>query len=300
MRWALRALAALVLVLMLAWAALHWVIVPRIDEFRPRLETLVSRAIGTQVTIGAIRAESNALVPAVSLYDVQVHDPSGRTGLRVPRVLAAFSVLSLASGGLEQLVIDDPELDVRRTAAGRLLVGGIDLSGDPDANTSGADWFFSQPEFLLRGGRITWIDELRAAPPVGLHDVQLVVRNGRRRHQMRLDATPQEGWGERFTVIGQFRQPVFSRHAGQWTDWTGQVFVDLPHADVSRLRQYVDLKTDWGVDLREGSGALRAWADVRRGEVVSATADLQLDAVSASFGVDLAPLAFGTVSGRLG
>ncbi|MFT4195930.1 YhdP family protein, partial [Ottowia sp.] len=300
MKWAVRAVAALFVLLALAWAALHWVIVPRIDEWRPRLEQLASEAIAAPVRIGAIRAESNALVPAVALLDVQVHDPSGRAGLRVPRVLAAFSVLSLARGELEQLVIDQPELEVRRTAQGRLLVAGIDLSGDAAGDTGAADWFFSQPEFVVRGGRVSWTDEQRAAPPVGLHDVQLVVRNGRWRHQMRLDATPGDGWGERFTLIGRFRQPVLSLHAGQWRDWDGQLYADLPHVDVSLLRRHADLKAEWGVDLREGRGALRAWADVRRGALAGVTSDLALGAVSVRFGPGLEPLAFGSVSGRLG
>ena len=106
MRWASRVAVALVLLAILAWAALHWVIVPRIDQFRPRLETLASRALATPVTIGALRAESNGLVPAVSLHDLRVHDPAGHAGLLVPRTLVAFSVASLLQGGVEQLVID--------------------------------------------------------------------------------------------------------------------------------------------------------------------------------------------------
>ncbi|MFV0678808.1 YhdP family protein [Ottowia sp.] len=305
MRWALRGLAALALLAVLAWSALHWVIVPRIDDFRPRLQALASRAVGASVTIGAITAESNALMPAVSLHEVRIHDTQGQVGLRLPSVLVAFSVLSLAKGELAQLVIDQPDLQLRRTADGRLLVGGIDLSGGSaagsGANHAAADWVFSQPELVLRGGRITWVDEQRDAPPVALQGVQVVLRNGRRQHQIRLDALPPQGWGEqRLTVIGQFRQPVFSRHAGAWRDWVGQVFVHLPRTDVSELRRYVDLRADWGADLREGRGALRAWAEVQRGAVVSATADLQLDAVSVSFGERLAPLAFANLGGRLG
>lgn len=300
MRWLTRIVAALLVVLALAALVLHWVIVPRIDGFRPRLEQLATQAIGTPVHIGALRAESNGLVPAVSLHDVQVHDADGRVGLRVPRVLAAFSVLSLASGGLEQLVIEQPELDVRRTAEGRLLVGGIDLSGDASGDTGVADWFFSQEEFLVLGGRVRWVDERRAVEPVTLHDVQIVMRNGRRRHQMRLDATPDAAWGQRFSVVGRFRQPLFSRHPGYWQEWDGQVFADFSRVDVSRLRQYADLKTEWGVDVRRGSGALRLWADVHQGRPTSATADVALGAVEVTLGPKLAPLAFASLTGRLG
>ena len=52
-----------------------------------------------------MRAESNGLVPTLSLHEVQVHDPSGRAGLRLPRVLLAVSVLAPASYGLDQVVL---------------------------------------------------------------------------------------------------------------------------------------------------------------------------------------------------
>ncbi|MDO5624349.1 MAG: YhdP family protein [Pseudomonadota bacterium] len=300
MRWLTRIVATLAVLLVLGALALHWVIVPRIDDFRPRLEALASRVLATPVTIGALRAESNGLVPSVSLHDVQVHDPTGRPGLRVPRVLAAFSVWSLARGALEQLVIEQPELELRRTAEGRLLMGGLDLSGDASGDTGAADWFFSQPEFLVLGGRVRWVDEQREVTPVALNEVQIVMRNGHRRHQMRVDATPDVAWGERFTLVGQFRQPVFSRHAGYWQEWDGQVYADFGRVDVSRLRQYVDLKTEWGVDLRRGSGALRLWADVQRGQPTEATADLALGAVEVAFGPTLKPLAFASLTGRVG
>ena len=299
MRWATRLIGVAFVLLILAAIVLHWVIVPRIDEFRPRLEAMVTRAIASPVTIGALRAESNGLVPTVSLHDVRVHDPTGRAGLQLPRVLASFSVLSLVRGELEQLVIEQPTLEVRRTADGRLRVGGIDMSGDASGDTGAADWFFSQDEFLVLGGRLRWVDEQRAVEPVELRDLQVVVRNGHRRHQMRIDATPDAEWGQRFTLMGQFRQPVFSRHAGYWKDWVGELYADVPHADVSRLRQYVDLSTDWGVDLRQGQGAVRLWAQAVKGQLTGATADLALGAVSVSFDPKLEPLSFTSLTGRV-
>ncbi|MFD1711459.1 TIGR02099 family protein [Ottowia sp. GY511] len=300
MRWVTRLVGAAFVLLILAAIVLHWVILPRIDEFRPRLEAMVTRAISAPVTIGGLRAESNGLVPTVSLHDVRVHDPTGRAGLQLPRVLASFSVLSLARGELEQLVIEQPTLEVRRTADGRLRVGGIDMSGDASSGDTGAaDWFFSQDEFLVLGGRLRWVDEKRAVEPVELRDVQVVVRNGHRRHQMRIDATPDAQWGQRFTLMGQFRQPVFSRHAGYWKDWVGELYADVPHADVSRLRQYLDLSTDWGVDLRQGQGALRLWAHAAKGQLTQATADLALGAVSVRFDPKLEPLSFASLTGRV-
>ena len=299
MRWVTRLVGLAFVMLVLAGIVLHWVIVPRIDQLRPRLESMASHAISARVTIGAVQAESNGLVPTVSLHDIQVHDPTGRAGLQLTRVLASFSVWSLLRGELEQLVLERPTLEVRRTAEGRLLVAGIDLSGDASGDTGAADWFFSQDEFLVLGGQVRWVDEQRAVQPVALSDVQVVVRNGYRRHQMRVDATPDAAWGQRFTVIGQFRQPVLSRHAGYWQDWVGELYADVPQADVSRLRQYVDLSTGWGVDLRQGQGAMRLWARVDKGALTGATADLALGTVAVRFSPKLEPLSFASLTGRV-
>ncbi|MBP7958203.1 MAG: TIGR02099 family protein, partial [Ottowia sp.] len=299
MRWVVRGVGALLLLMLLAAATLHWVIVPRIDELRPRLQQLASRAIGAPVHIGLIEAHSNGLVPSVALRDVRVLDPEGRAALQVPRVLAAFSVLSLGTLGLEQLVIDAPELELRRTRDGRLLAGGIDLSGDAAGDTRAADWFFSQDEVIVRDGRVRWVDEQRAAPPVRLSEVLFIARNGYGRHQLRLDATPEPAWGERFSLVGLFRQRVLSRHPGYWRDWDGQAFASTPRVDVSRLRQYVDLKTDWGVDVQDGHGALRLWLEQKKGRPSAVTADMALGAVSVTLGPRLEPLAFSELTGRL-
>jgi hypothetical protein len=90
------------------------------------------------------------------------------------------------------------------------------------------------------------------------------MRNARRRHLMRLDATPPAEWGDRFTVRGMFRQSLLSGSAGDFDGWTGQLFAEFGRVDASRVRQYVNMDT-LGVELIRGNGALRAWADVSKG-----------------------------------
>ena len=293
---ALWVLAAAWLALAFAWGALHFWIVPRIGELRPALERQATRALGIPVRIGAISAQSGGFIPSFELRDVVLVDPQGREALRLPRVLAALSPRSLWNLGFEQLYIDGPELDIRRDAAGRIHVAGLDVSRGSDDEGQAADWFFSQPEFVLRHGTIRWTDELRGAPPLALRDVDVVVRNSVRRHALRLDATPPAEWGRRFTVAGLFRQPLLSRDKGRWLDWAGQLHADFAHVDLAALRQHVDL----GVRISKGHGALRAWADIDRGQVVGGTADVVLADVDATLGAQLAPLALQSVSGRLG
>ena len=300
MRWTVLAVAALLLATVAGWAVLHWFIVPRIDDFRPRLTAWASQALGAPVTIGALTVQSNALLPAIAVQDVRVLGPDGQPALQVPHALVVFSVASLLRGGLEQLVIDAPELTLRRTAQGRLLIGGIDVSGDKAADTGAVDWVFSQEEIAVRGARVHWLDEAHPErPPAQWQQVDGVLRNGLRRHQLRLDATPEEAWGERFTLIGRFRQPLLALHAGRWQSWDGQLYANVPRAEAAPWAQLLDTGERWGVSAVAGRAALRVWAEIRHGMPVEATADVAVSDATATLAPDLPPLALTQLRTRL-
>ena len=210
--------------LALGWGALHWVIVPRIGNWKAELEQAATQSLGVQVRIGTLQAESSSMIPLLQLTDVRLFDTQGREALHLPQVQGSLSLRSLLSLGFEQIVVDAPELELRRRADGVITAAGIELTeqaGPSDA----ADWFFSQREFLLRDGVLRWSDELRPqAAPLELRAVTLRVRNPGKQHQLRLDATPPADWGGRFSLRGQFRQPLLSlESAGQLRSWNGQL-----------------------------------------------------------------------------
>ena len=136
------------------WGALHLLIVPRIGDLRPHLETQVSRVVGVPVKIGSITAHSIGLIPSFELTDVKMFDQQGRSALTLPRVLVALSPQSLLALGFEQLYIDSPELDIRRTPQGKIMVAGLDFSKGGADDGAAADWLFSQSEFVIRNGRV--------------------------------------------------------------------------------------------------------------------------------------------------
>lgn len=300
-RGAFRALSLMLIsawsLLLLGWLTLHWGILPHIAQWRPEIEQQASRALGVPVRLGGIRAGSSRWVPALELRDVVLLDPQGREALRLPRVNAALSLRSLLSWSLRlsQIHIDGARLDIRRDPQGRLFIGGLDLSRPAGADDHRvADWFFAQPEFVIRNGQLRWLDEQRAAPPLVLTQVDLVVRNGLRRHELRLDATPPADWGQRFSLRGRFAQPLLAR-AGDWQRWSGTAYADLPRADVDTLNRYVALP----FDLKAGLGGLRLWLDVDHGDWRGGTLDMALDEVRLALGRGLEPLALSRLHGRL-
>ena len=302
----------------LTLGAIHLVIVPRIDDWRPALERWATDAVGVPVKVGAIHAETTgpdasqgsawlpALMPAFALHDVRLLDPAGREALLLPKISATVSVRSLWRLGFEQLVIDAPTLEVRRTADNQILVAGLDVSGPAEQDSSGADWFFSQAEFVIRDGTLRWTDDLRQQPPLALSELHLVVRNAARSHQFRLDATPPPEWGQRLSLRGSLREPLLDfaaaklrlKGAAPWDNWRGELFADFAQVDVARLQAYVDLSA-WGVSVRSGQGALRGWADLDQGRITGATVDLSLRQFATRLGPQLPELAIDSLRGRM-
>nr|WP_315464500.1 YhdP family protein [uncultured Rhodoferax sp.] len=295
-KWALRVLALAWLAVGLLWCGLHFVIVPRIAEFRPWAEAQATKALGLQVRIGGMQARSNGVIPSIDFLRVAIFDRAGREALLLPRISAALSPRSILGGGFEQVFIDSPALDIRRTSDGTWWVAGLAVTTGEMQDGAAADWLFSQAEVAVVNGRITWTDETRAVEPVTFEKVNVVVRNRLRTHSLRLDADPPEHWGDRLSVQGVFRQPLLTRHPGQWSEWDGQAYADFSRVDLAELGRYVDL----GVQLAQGSGVIRAWVDVLRGKPAGAVADVSLSQVNLRAGATLEPLALASVSGRLG
>lgn len=296
MRGALWLVIVIGLLLAVAWGVLHLLIVPRIGELRPQIESRATQVLGVPVRIEAIMARSAGMIPSFELTNVTLHDTAGREVLRLPRVLATLSPASLWNLGFEQIYIDQPVLSIRRAMDGKIFVAGLDFSRNQATDSSAIDWLLSQAEFAIHNGSIEWTDEMRAVPALMLKQVEFVMRKNLRLHSARMDATPPPEWGERFTARAKFREPLLSVTGGHWRDWEGQIYAAFERVDVSQLRRYAHL----GIDVARGNGALRAWVDVARGNVVGVTADVALAEVGMTLGAKLQPLELQSVAGRLG
>lgn len=294
-KWLLRLVGAGWLVFVLFWGVLHFVIVPRIDTLRPWMQEQATQRLGIGVRIGNIEAVSNGLIPSLALHDVQLVDKEGRVALHLPTVQTAISPRSLAAGKLEQLYIEGAALDIRRAADHTLWIAGVQLGTMDGAPDAASDWLFSQPEIAIRHGQLRWTDETRNALPLQLSDVDLVLRNRRFSHSMRLDANPPPDCGDRFSVQGLFSHPVLNRHPGDVRNWSGQLYLEFGDVDWALLRTYLDL----GEHVSQGRGSVRAWAEVQRGQFTGATADVLVKDVRLGQAAGPSAMVVPTASGRL-
>lgn len=322
--WLTRVLWWLVLLLGLlgcaVWAGLNFFIVPRIDSLRPMLELQATQMLGRSLRIGAIRAETEGrLLPSFELRDVMLYERSETTGpagvadgeapsdttaapaLSLPRVRVELSLAALLRLGFDQLVIDQPDLTVRRVADGRLFIAGIEVPRQSEGDGRLADWVLSQTEWRVTGGRVHWIDETRPVPAVELQGLEFRLRNGARTHEWRLDAQAPAELGGRVSLRGRFREPLFFARAGEWQRWDGLLYAELERVDMDVLKQRVV----WPAELAHihadgGSGALRAWVDVEEGRINAMTVDVALRQLSIKLGLDLPALDLNRFAGRIG
>lgn len=270
------------------------------------MEQQASLRTGLTVRIGQLEARSGGLVPSFELQNISFSDARGQQALVLPRVWVAISPTSLWRFGLDQIYIESPSLDIRRDAQGRVWVAGVDVSGLSPDEGQAADWVFSQTEWVVRGGALRWTDELRQRPTLELQQVEAVLRNAGRSHQFRLDATPPKASAERFSLRGNFKEPLLSLNSGQWRQWDGQVF-----AQFNRLALAALPWEDWSWQeptaqepsfqpRASGDAAVRLWADIKRGRVGELTVDTLLQQAQFQSSASAEPLKVNHLSGRWG
>lgn len=302
-RWQIRALKVLGLLLVgawglliAAWIALHAVILPHIDRWRVPIEQYASQFLGQPVRIGEVIVNTHGWLPTLELRSVTLLDVQGSAVLQLPRVVGALSAKSLVAlqPRFSQLLIDGADLDVHRDADGRVFVAGFEVNAAHADHRPLSSWLFKQHEVVLRNGTVRWSDALRPGEPQRFTDVQWVMRNSLRRHDLRIDVTPPESWGDRVALVGRFTQPLLADPA-DWRRWRGTVYASVPKLDVAALQPHVALPAG----LTQAHGALRAWIDVAEGQIEVATLDVALREVRLKPHPDREALAFADMSGRL-
>lgn len=331
-RWCLLTLAVLLFMAAVAWWALLFQILPRIGQWREALAQQATKALGVPVRIGAVSGRAEGWSPVLSLNEVALLDERGGIALRLPQVTARISPRSLwptvwwrQEVRLDRLVLVRPELQVRRDASGELHVAGLKVAANasPDGEMRALDWVLSQRLIRIEQGTVRWTDELRQAPTLVLQQVDLDLSRrpglGTQVHQLSLLATPLPQFGQRFEVKARMTQPLWTLTAQEasapteveppwwrrWlgstpkatdlSSWSGQLTVNLPHADVQSLRQHVDLP----IDVEGGRGRMAAELAIKQGRPSSLALDLGVQDVSIRLEKGLQPLAFRSLSGRI-
>ncbi|WP_229459425.1 YhdP family protein [Massilia cavernae] len=291
-----KAVALVYFAFAILFLVLRYAILPNIDYYKDDIERAASRALGSQVSIARIYASWRGLRPNFFLGDVSLRDAQGRQVLALPSVSATVSWWSVAARDLrfESLEIIRPELDVRRTADGKLYVAGVLVTEGP-GDTDAGDWAFKQREIVIREGKINWTDEKRAAPTLALDNVNMLLLNRWTEHRFGLRATPPASLAQPIDVRAAFSHPRFARRIADPRLWKGELYVDVRQTDLAGWTPYID----YPFEISQGKGSVRAWLTLDDAKLEGFTADVGLVDVSARLRKTLPPLVLKRVSGRV-
>ncbi len=296
--WRLSRLLILLLILLGAGGLLtlrYWVL-PGIERYHSIIELAASSAVGRQVTIAHIEADWHGFRPRLLMSDVRVLDDQGQTALQFPLLRNAVAWTTFFFGELRfhSLELDSPQLLVRRDAQGNRFIAGIASTGKGElsSDAKSLDWLLHQSLIVVNHGRIIWQDEMRNAPPIAFEDVNLVIQNARGRHRLALHATPPAALATPVDLRANLRGDSFSDAKG----WEGEIYTRMDHTDVGAWRTWFDLPEA----IRQGSGGVRFWLGLSRGQPVRLDADIDLRAVNTRLADGLPELLLQRMQGRLG
>lgn len=267
------------------------VLMPEIAGQRGMIEERLSAAIGLPVKVAGLSASWPGLHPRLAIEGMRIHDREGRPALAFDRVEAEIGWSSLWHLGLRlhRLEIVAPTLDIRRDAAGDVFVAGLPVQDQGEGGF--ADWLLEQGRIVVRDARLVWHDELRAAPPLELQDLNFELRNAGRHHSFGLRADPPTAIASRLDVRGN----LVGSDPDDLSAWRGELYADLPQADLAAWAPWLDLPLEWS----RGSGGLRLWLNFDQREMTGFTADLRLVDVAVRLRPGLPVLDLDHLAGRL-
>ena len=284
-------LAGLLLFSALVLTLRYWLL-PDIAEYREDIAASISRAAGQRVTIGKIDAGWEGLRPHLVLQDVRVYDQQSRPVLHLSQIENTLSWWSLFVGEarFSSLIIEHPNLVVRREANGLIFVGGIAVN-QAETSSGFADWMLKQNHILVRDAVVLWQDNLRQAPPLVLSNVGLNLENHGARHLFGVRATP----ASELAAPLDLRGDISGESLSDLNDWHGTLYARLDYADLAGWRKWLS----YPVEMRQGTGAVQMWVGFDKKKINELTGDLHLSGVKVRLAPEVPELDLKALSGRL-
>ncbi|MFT0169883.1 YhdP family protein [Paraburkholderia mimosarum] len=252
---------------------LRYVVLPRVDNIRPRIEQLVSTKIHADFRIGKLAPHWSGFEPGIDITDLTIRDRHGKIALNVPHATASVSWRSvvLFEPLLSSIVVEQPDVQLAREDDGTLTVAGVPVPTAHTGNATFTTWLMRQEAIVLRGGTLRWRDATRDAPDLALSHIRLAILNDGYDHRIALQA-PAEG-----TVLHgplDFRAHFTHAHsiqAGKPIGWSGDTYLSTGPVDLPTLARYIDFP----IATYAGRIDNAIWAHFANGRILTASGALE-------------------------
>lgn len=297
----LKILTLLLILLLGALLLLNFWFVPRIDLYRPQIEQIIARHLGTPAHIGHISAQRNGILPTIQIADIRLDAPDHTPGLSIKNIQAALSFWALLKLDLQftQLHINQPVIKIERNQDGSLFIAGIDISrftGGPQTGQIPGSmlWLLRQPRIEIHQGQIFWSDQTIDASDIPLHALELLIQAQGNSHTIQIQATPPTSWGERFTLKLHLTEPAFASPK-DYTNWQAEAYAHFPWVDIQQLPDYIQLP----ITIEQGRGYLEAVGRYQQGQLIESRATFNLPEVQIQAAPELAYIHLQNFNGTI-
>ena len=290
------AIGSFIVLSLVSIIALRYYVLPKIDDYKPKITQTLSKLLGQKVTIGNIYANWDGLNPHLSIFNADIYDKENRIALSLRHIEGSLSWTSipLLEPRLASFSIYQPELTIRRETDGTIYVAGVSMSGSSKAQFP--NWLLRQAEVEVIDANIIWQDDMRQAPSLSLEKLNLNITNPawdslRGRHNFSLEATPSAGASKPIKMHGN----AFGRDISKIEQWHGTVYSKIEGTDIAAWRSWVD----YPFDLLEGHGAAELWVDFSYNKLDKVTANVSLEKVLTRLPYSGAENIFNRIAGKI-
>ncbi len=257
----------------------YWVL-PRVDEWRPDIEAVLTESLGAPVKIGAIDGQWRSLSPVLSLRDLSVLGEDGEPNLVISAAQAIVSWRSLLhlEPVFSYIGVSQFELTAVKQTSGLIRLAGFEIdlrtSTDSTVRERVLRWLSKQGRVDLTQAKVTWVDQEAGAPPLTFRDIGLSLDNQLLSHRLDFEATLPTAIGDSLAIAIEIDRLAGTFGSFDEHSIDAEVFLTMPRIDIDAIKPWLALPEIKGV-----FGG-RAWVKWQDGLIDTVTADLS--AVSAS------------------
>lgn len=204
------------------YLAARFLLWPNIDSIAARYTGAAQAQIGAPLSWKSIETEWSGLRPSIQVIAPALG--TGETAVRAERLYATLSLRALLRGRADfhDLILDRPVVPLVRSGDS-LSLAALPAAADRPAGSSGfAQWLLQQPDVRIGGGTILMSDATDPDRRLRLDQVSVVLRNGSRNHQVRVDVGNAGNLAASLVVQAELsRNP--QADPTRWESWSGNV-----------------------------------------------------------------------------
>ncbi len=294
-RTALRLTGAVIAILLLTASAIHFWLMPNINQYKDDIATFASQATQQKVVIGDIKTDWQGFNPRLSLSNIDIFDAENRPALQLKNIDVELSWLSipLLEPHLARLVIHAPELTIRRVASGEIFIAGISMLGESKPDLP--NWLLRQNRLVINDAKIVWLDEKRNAPSLSLENLNVEIfsplwKSLVKNHQFTASARPSTGTNNPILLSGNF----YGNDVSHTEKWRGNLSMQLKNADLAAFKTWLD----YPINVQSGIGSADITVKFAQHQVQSISSGVALENLQLQLNPNAAPMALTKLAGQ--